>query len=978
MSRKLRGRTRAGLILAVAALGVAIVAPAIAGPKECEDNFVFANQLLENQPPDYTDAVQQYKLLLQQCPNFDKTDLVDQNLAYAYIKLNQIPSAINVLEEAVQKFPNSTHLTDLESALATAYMGVAEKQTPDQAKLTYGKAAQVLEKLVNRPGDAGQKSQAMFNLGNAQFNMGDFGAAAHTYQALMASNPEKGIAATALYNLGNAELNIASTNNDSTARSQAYDQAAVAFQNLLHGYPNDPNATDARLQLAKVLFQQKKYDQAAPLFEELTRPGINEKVRLEATDGLAYSYFEGKQYAKALPLLKSYVQASPGTLEADRNNVQIGYILRTQNNDMKGALQADEAAARSKDPKTAEAAEEGEIAVAVAEVKANQSSEALPVYQALVNSSYPKVKEDAIYGRAITMVNMKDAGAQQALADYIRTYPDAAGTSNAAYQLGVIQYAAKDYAAAAAMFAKSGATAMPPGTNPTPAEIKDASDLKRDALYWAGEAYHEANQPTQAVSYWKQSVQADPNYASDDTANALVALGEYYSAQPNEETQADTYFQQALQHFPNSPATTDALLTLGAQQVKNGHPDKAIEFLSQVAKSQPTSKSGGTAQYDIGVAYLKMTPPKPAPAIQAFQTYLQNNPNGPLADKASISEAEAFEALASSNTADKTTDLKNALTAYKRAAATSSDAQVAADAAWKAGVLEGKLNDTEQAIHDLDAAIAKYPTSKNLDKMYFEKGAIYLTSKQNGPALQAFDAYIKQFPNGRDSQAAHFNAAVIEYNTAAADLDSAGKETDQARAAALTAQAKAEYTRAASDFDAAVVGNAPTVPLDQALYFQGWSYANSGQPEKAITAFKTVVTKYPNSPNALTAGERLGILEASTNPDEAISYLRRYVASGPKDTDAIDANLALGEAYEMKGDCANAMPALQKVVDATHDEPAAAATYYMGKCYQRQGNTTQARLSFLKVKTFYSAAKSWGAKANAELQKLGAQATNTQ
>ncbi|MCA1594985.1 MAG: tetratricopeptide repeat protein, partial [Chloroflexi bacterium] len=499
MSKKSREKAVAAWAVAIAALGTAGIRPALAADDQaCDEKFAFANGLLNgnpaaNTPPAPAQAIhndlnEDYTSIIQSCPTFSHLDLVYNNLAIAYLKLNQTSKAVSTLETALVKFPQSSKKTDWQYTLIDSDMKLADsllQAHPEQARPTYQKAIQLMQAVLGQTTDPTTRANLTFAMGNAQFNIGDYSAASQSYTSLMGMNPPAKTAALALYNRGYANLNLAAGPN-SADKGPYFQQAASSFQDLITRFPTDPNAQDARLQMGKVYYQQKNYSQAATAFRQLLEsPAVPQAERTEALADLGYSYANSNQYGAAIPVFRQYIQANPGTVDADKANVEIGYLLRfkTQPPDLAGALASYQAAVNSKDAGTALAAQSGETAVATSYVDNKDYARALPIYEALRNSTAPSVREDAMYGRAVVLLAMKDNRTEQAFSDFIQSYPNSKGTANAAFQLGVLQYADKNYTAAAADFSRAARSA--PAADATPAQQKDSFDLRTDALYWA-------------------------------------------------------------------------------------------------------------------------------------------------------------------------------------------------------------------------------------------------------------------------------------------------------------------------------------------------------------------------------------------------------------------------------------------------------------------------------------------------------------
>src|SRR5579872_6998422 len=139
---------------------------------QCNEELALGDQLLQSKPPDYEGAARAYNLVLQQCPDFDRGDIVHQNLAFAYLHLQpaQIEQAVRVLEEGVQRYPTSAHLTEMETSLGTAYVTVAGRVRQSQADdplPIYRKAVLLLQKVQPLLKDPGTRQQVELELGKA-------------------------------------------------------------------------------------------------------------------------------------------------------------------------------------------------------------------------------------------------------------------------------------------------------------------------------------------------------------------------------------------------------------------------------------------------------------------------------------------------------------------------------------------------------------------------------------------------------------------------------------------------------------------------------------------------------------------------------------------------------------------------------------------------------------------------------------------
>ncbi|MDQ2731371.1 MAG: tetratricopeptide repeat protein, partial [Armatimonadota bacterium] len=665
-----------------------------------------------------------------------------------------------------------------------------------------------------------------------------------------------------------------------------------------------------------------------------------------------------------------FVRTAAPSADTDAAYVQIGYILLKENKDMAGALAAYRAAAAGDNQAAASAGWQGEMSIASSYLQDSHPEEAAPIFESLVNSLDPQIREGALYGRSLALVKMKDVRSATAVDEYTRAFPLAQGAGAVCYALGANQFNDRSYAAAMTSFQKAaGILSATPAAN-----ISDRTPLKSAALYWAGEASRQAQQPQGAISFWEEELKADPNYKQGETEDSLLGLSTLYAGK-GLFSDAARCLAACLDHYAITPVVADTLMDVAGQAVAAHHPAEAIQLYKQFADLAPKSEAGAAAQLKLGLTYLKLDPPDQLEALKALQDAQVVAPKGPLAAEAALSEGQLYETLTPGDGSSPELNLQRALTAYRRAAATPAATEGAALAAWRIGAIEGKLGQVDRAVQDLDGAATLYPKSTQIENIVFEKAHVLQQGLRNAPALVAFRSYLARFPVSANGPAAQFNIALIEYNMAAEELVLSRNIRPAPDRERLGAQVRKDFLNAAVDFDAALAANSPLVPADSALFYGGWAYINAGQPAPAILSFKKLIETHPESPRRLEATARVGILEALSNPAEAIRYLQPYMAGGGNDANGAEARLALGEALEETGDPIRAMPLLQAALNGTNGAPsaeiAAAATFYEAKCFLARGNRLAARATFQRIIVRFGTLPAWTQRATVELQRLG-------
>ncbi len=132
-----------------------------------------------------------------------------------------------------------------------------------------------------------------------------------------------------------------------------------------------------------------------------------------------------------------------------------------------------------------------------------------------------------------------------------------------------------------------------------------------------------------------------------------------------------------------------------------------------------------------------------------------------------------------------------------------------------------------QAAKRWTAFIAKFSNDKRLDRAHYHLGICLLHEKKPADAAKAFETVLSRWPNYQQADGAQYNLGMCYYQMAAVS-----NKTEDFRKAA-EALAKVPQTSGQAS---------------KALYFQGESYYTIEEREKAIEAYKKLVTSFGSSP----------------------------------------------------------------------------------------------------------------------------------
>ena len=191
--------------------------------------------------------------------------------------------------------------------------------------------------------------------------------------------------------------------------------------------------------------------------------------------------------------------------------------------------------------------------------------------------------------------------------------------------------------------------------------------------------------------------------------------------------------------------------------------------------------------------------------------------------------------------------------------------------------------DYQGAVTSINALLAQIPPNMpaadkekltaQLEPIYFTLGAAYYNLKDWGNASAAFKDYLSRYPRGSRVGDARLSLAQ----------------------AAFFAK---DYATAATGF-AALEGNAQT--REQAILYEGLSYKEAGDTDKAIEAFEKLVANGLRSSNAARGAMNLvGLYSAKKQSDRALKMLSDLRANLAWVEDPVELNaaaLAQGDAF---------------------------------------------------------------------------------
>lgn len=669
------------------------------------------------------------------------------------------------------------------------------------------------------------------------------------------------------------------------------EDAAGMFSDFLEKYPASAYRQLAYLGLAGVLFDQKEYAAALEIYRSLDQQTLNPSDAEEKTLREAYCLLKFARYDEAASLLNGLL-ATPAANDARFYLAYIDYVK----GDYRKALAGFEKVIQD----GTEPSLRTPYYLAQLHYRLGEYSKALQEANGLLASGCPA--EYLSETQRIAGECYYATGDTSRALPLLRTYIENTETPqpSALYILGINAYELGDYADAIKYLAPV---------------VDGDNAMAQSACLTIGQSYLKRGEYDTAMLMLDRAVKKnfDPavtesaayNYAVASASGGKIPFGSSvvlfenflrtYPQSPMAAEVADYIINgyisdnnygaalRAINEIKNPSdkilaAKQQVLYIYGSRQLRAGHPDDAIKALTEarsLGRFSATTASDATlwlgeALYKKGdykgaekyySMFLKETPssgPNHSLALydQAYAKFALKNFSGAREyfsryikslNGRTPADVAALKADAYNRMADcsyYSSDFTTAGADYERAIAAAPEA--ADYPMFQKALMKGLLRDHAGKIADLDAMIARFPNSALIPSALLETGESHTELGDNASAIHVYTDLSRRFPN-----------------------------TTQGRQGALLL-AIAEL--------------------------------NSGQTDRAVTAYKHVISKYPTSEEARAAAEDLKHIYADRGD---ISGYTSFLASVP---DAPKMNQAELVALQLEG--------VEKAAEAGRDNDA--------------------------------------------------------
>lgn len=615
-----------------------------------DPNYIDANYyygFIAFRDRNYGQALESFRIVENE-PNYES--IVPYYMAQIYYVQGRKDEALKYAEDKIKQGKSQYYELELKQLIGHAYF----------EKKDYARAATYLGDYVNRSKKV--RREDLYELSYAYYQNADYSKAIEGFKQL--SGKEDSLSQHAMYLLGDSYLR---TNQKANARN--------AFLFAASNSSNPAQREIARFNYAKLSYELGYQDEALKSLKTFLSDYPGSQYRDETVELLVGALANTNNYKDALTLLEG-IQSPSQNVKRLLPRILYGRATELINDGR--TAEADAMLDRIlKDPNNASVLAltgfwKGELAY-----RNNKIDDAIKYYYAYLNAGAPASGEanakNVRYNLGYTYYRKENYPVAKTffepLATNVSLSSDAL-TQDAYVRTADVYFMSRNYAQAKSMYdnvirmswaAEDYATfqkAMIAGINNPTEKINLLNTMMRkfpqsglvdDANMEIANTYLAQERFREAIPSLNNVVNATGNNSMKP--QALLKLGiAYYNMNNNDN--AVTAYKQLLNQYPNSPEADDALDNLKTIYVQQGRPDEYADVARQAGKPL-TENTQDSLTYTA--AQIQYENGKSDAALNSFNTYLQQFPNGEHSIDANYYRAEIYYARK---------DWNNALSSY--------------------------------------------------------------------------------------------------------------------------------------------------------------------------------------------------------------------------------------------------------------------------------------------------------------------------
>ncbi len=740
-------------------------------------------------------------------------------VAEIFRKSNQFEQAYQELIAAQETAEERFYKAKVQMRIGDNYM---EWEKFDDAWIAYN---QVIELYSDTP----YPPNAQYQKGEARYFADQYAQAMDDYLKVLSEYPDSdtGLRSASLYSAGWSAEKVG----DAVAAISAYTDAVENF-------PRSDQAPLCLMRIARINYEQSKVGDAIDAYKAITESYDETRFSADAFYGLGILYRdEGRQDEAVAAFSKVSRDARETYIAAliEAANIHIAAGRQDQGRGMLNELLLGV---------TGDRALEARAHYQMAQLDLNNKNyvDAVERYS-LVLDEYPEsdVVRDARYGRALAQ--HWTGRYDRALADYKWLLDQRLPSS---MKIKVEFSMALSYSA-------QGSDAEAESLLNRVIESGDESLVRSARLQLIAMA--EKRDPEDAVRIYEEMLAGVSS--SEDKERLLIRLANAYF-RLDQFQQSIKAAQRLIDLAVNQESIANALFVQGNALYKSGEYNSSIGIYSKIIENFPQIAWARNAQFQIGVAYQKLSGSDIGvlPNMSdAFQTYYENYPDDEKAVHAYYYDAWARYRLGRWREASET---------FTALADNYPASRYAAEAVFRSGEALFNLTNRgsgaekdaalQECMQIYDRVAADFSYSEYADDALYNKAWALITMEQKEAAVPLFERIVAEYPSGRYGPQSQFTLGDYYYGL----KDYANATASYERFLELFPAENLEGR------DRQLVGKAETLLGHLAeidaynLYAQGEVLFDKKDYDEAVKIFKQVQVKYPESDQAVNALVNIG------------------------------------------------------------------------------------------------------------------------
>ncbi len=498
-------------------------------------------------------------------------------------------------------------------------------------------------------------------------------------------------------------------------------------------------------------------------------------------------------------------------------------------------------------------------------------------------------------------------------------------------------YAADDFQGAAQIYT-------------TAIDISPSDSVKSESLYMAAESFYRAGAFQESAADYKKYFDTYPNgpraetallgygyaqYFSDDFANAALTFQSFIQKYPSSRMLSDAYlrmgdcyfygkdynralgiYQDATSRFAGDTSSAYAWYQAGQTQFKLGQFSEALNDFRFVLGKFPSSTIAPEALYAVGWVYFSQK--NYDDAVSNFTQAVRDYPMSPVAARALYSKGDSYY---------NEGKYEDALSSYRQLLEKYPTSQYVDNAIVGMQYCLTVLGRSKEAGNVIDTFVKEHPSLPNVDRIYYKKVEYALNQKKYPEAEHALREFLFKFQKSPLAPKALYNLAVVERELGK-DKSAIGFLSD------LIARVPAtEYTTAAQVKLAEIYARRKDYTEAEKLLNDASASSNDYSTAAQVDLGKVF----------LEQGDTL-------RAESSFSKAALSQTDSVNDGDKAEAKVLLSGIYFRKGRSADAISLANSVAKTRDDLVGAEAQLRVAEYYCASGDSSNAVLSFLRVK----------------------------